>query len=177
MHHIKTYITLTVLLILGACTTPAPTYKNPAPLANDAEISFESDYVRHTHFSVNTDRAGVSCGKFKSVGYLLKADSVFIYDKPNTEIIVKVPTKKMIGVGGYHAYDDPGYKSSCYPKSLFFTPAPNEKYIVKMNRIIKGTNWKGDIKSVCYLSVKKVGSNGDKTAVKLDKPASCTKVK
>ena len=68
------FITSLVLMLQG-CTTPGPTYKNLNPSPLDAELSFESDFELHTHFSVNTSR-GTECEKYETVGYLLKTDSV-----------------------------------------------------------------------------------------------------
>jgi hypothetical protein len=115
----KAFVVVLAALLLHGCTTPAPTYKNLKPSPNDAELSFESDFELHTHFSINTQR-GSSCGKFETVGYLLKANSIFIYDRPNKEIKVMVPTGKPIGVAGYHYFSDPGYRSNCYPGGHFF---------------------------------------------------------
>jgi hypothetical protein len=171
---IKTLILLTAILALNACTTPAPTYRNLSPSSDDAHISFESDFELHTHFLANIS-GNTSCKSFKSTGYILKADSIFIYDKPNTEIEITAPAGKLIGVGGYHQYSDPGYTANCYPKSRFFIPEPNEKYVVKMNKVSQGINWKGEKKWMCYISVEKIDSNGSKEKVELSKKVGCTK--
>ena len=158
---------VTLAVILSACTTPAATYRNINPSLADAEISFESDFDLHTHFSLNTTREP-TCGKFESVGYLLKTDSVFIYDKPNKEIRVKVPTGKPIGVSGYHHYSDPSYGASCYPPGHFFTPKPFEKYVVKMNKSTLDRK-----NAVCFISINKVEASGELHIVKPDNLAAC----
>ena len=170
----RTLTTFSIALALNACTTPAPTYKNTSSSPSDAQISFESDFDLHTRFSVNTER-GTHCGKFESVGYLLKANSVFIYDKPNKEIKVKVPVGKAIGVAGYHSFSDPGYKANCYPKGHFFIPEPNGNYVVKMNKISQGVDWKGNEKGLCYISIEEIDSHGDRKKIEYNNPPSCVK--
>ncbi len=171
---IKALVLLAAAFALNACTTPAPTYRNLSPSSIDAQISYESDFELHTHFSVNTS-GNTSCKNFKTTGYILKADSIFIYDKPNTEIKITTPAGKLIGVGGYHQYSDPGYTANCYPKSRFFIPEPNGRYVVKMNKISLGKNWKGQAKGMCFISVEKINSDGNREQVKLSKKAGCTK--
>lgn len=158
-----------VLFMSAACTTPAPTYKNSMPSADDAEVIFESDFELHTHFKANIDRSESSCGTYQSTGYLLKKDSILIYDKPNLEIKIKVPTKKLIGIAGYHYFSDPTYRSNCYPPDRFFTPEPNETYVVKLNKISADRGGGG----YCYLSVESMAANGNRTPVKTIARPAC----
>ncbi|WP_460565834.1 hypothetical protein [Hydrogenophaga aquatica] len=83
-------------LFLAACTTPLPKYKNPHPSAEDAHLTFESDFEYHTFFSVNIRNTADACGRFESAGYLLKVDSIFIFDKPNKEVSITVPSQQMV---------------------------------------------------------------------------------
>lgn len=163
---------VTLAVILSACTTPAPTYRNINPSPTDAEISFESDFDLHTHFSLNTTREA-ACGKFESVGYLLKADSIFIYDKPNKEIKVKVPTGKQIGVAGYHYFSDPSYRASCYPQGQFFTPMPFGKYVVRMNKTTLSNDRSNRETAFCFISILEVEANGAHHIVKPENPSAC----
>ena len=137
-------------LVLNACGTAAPTYRHLSPAPTDAQLSFESDFDLHTNFSVNTEINNKQCGKYETVGYLLKTDSIFLFDKPNTEIKIQVPSEKTIGVSGRHFFSDGRYTSNCFPPTVFFTPENNAKYVVKMHLQ----------NQYCFLSVTK---NGDTT--------------
>jgi|LakMenEpi03Aug12_release.lakeMendotaPanAssembly.Ray.scaffolds.fasta_scaffold636939_2 hypothetical protein len=137
-------------LALTACGTATPTYKNLYPSPSDAQLSFESDFDLRTNFSVNTEINSKQCGKYEFAGYLLKIDSIFLFDKPNNELKIQVPAEKTIGVSGRHFFSDGKYTSDCFPPTVFFTPEPNAKYVVKMN--LKDR--------YCFMSVTK---NGDIT--------------
>jgi hypothetical protein len=119
--------------VLNACGTAAPIYKNLYPAPSDAQLSFESDFDLRTNFSVNTEINSKQCGKYQYAGYLLKIDSIFLFDKPNNELKIQVPAEKTIGVSGRHFISDGKYTSDCFPPTVFFTPEPNAKYVVKMN--------------------------------------------
>lgn|GEM_PF-2895489 len=97
--------------LIASCTTPAPTYRYSDVSLPNAEISFESDYVLHTHFSINiVDAERNACKDYKTVGYLLYEDSIFLYDKANKIIKIKVPANKEIAISGIshiEAYWDP----------------------------------------------------------------------
>ena len=155
-------------IAICACTTPPPTYRNPEPSPNNAHVMFESDFELHTHFSANIDRSKSSCGKYETVGYLLKADSFFIYDKPNLEINITVPADRLVGVDGYHFFSDPGYRSSCSPPGFYFLPEQSKNYVVKMNAIDARGN-KHDPKkmspSFCFLSIHEIQPDGNRTPV------------
>lgn len=165
-----------VALALGACsTTPPPTYRHSQPALEDAAFSFESDYELHTHFSVNTQR-GASCGKFETVGYLLKPESIFLYDKANREINVQVPSRRLVGVGGYHYFSDPSFTSSCYPGSHFFVPEPRAKYVVKMNRTeTQSSSRRSTTSASCSISVLQISDNGSRKPVDTFPPPPCSK--
>jgi hypothetical protein len=161
---------LCAALFLNACAAHSnmATYKNPNPAENNAKVSFETDFDLHTYFSVNASRNEQSCGKFESVGYLLKADSIFIYDKPNKEINITVPASRLIGVAGYHKYNDPGYRANCFPDGHFFVAQPNSKYIVKVNITGKDNGF-------CNISVSEVSNSGDRKQVQYVTPPLCKK--
>jgi len=171
LHFNKTSTTACLALLLNACATHSnmATYKNPNPAENNAKVSFETDFDLHTYFSINVTRNENSCGRYDSVGYLLKADSIFIYDKPNKEINITIPAGKVVGVAGYHKYDDPGYRGSCYPEGRFFTAQSNGKYVIKMNVTNLGKT------GYCHISVSEVNRNGDRKPVEYINPPACTK--
>jgi hypothetical protein len=145
-----------VALLLCACTTPAPTYKYPSPAPTDPNISFESDFVLHTHFSVNNKAPDENrCADFDTAGYLLKEDSVFIYDKASYTLQVKTPASKPLAVSAYHSFGDGSYSVSCGPLTLMFTPEKAKEYFVKMNLEEK----------VCYMSVQSSDEVGKRVPV------------
>lgn len=146
-------------LFLAACTTPLPKYKNPHPSAEDAHLTFESDFEYHTFFSVNIRNTADACGRFESAGYLLKVDSIFIFDKPNKEVSITVPSQQMVGIDANHSFSDPTYRSSCHPKPVFFFAEPRQTYIVRMNRVIESVKRNGDRNGFCYVTVEKLGDD------------------
>lgn len=170
MHKYRILPIIATIALISACTTAPPTYKAPTPSAANAELSFESDFELHSFFSLNTEY-GERCGKFESVGYLLKADSIFLYDKPNTALNVTVPSGKIIGVKGYHSFKDPSISSSCFPKDVFFTPLPGEKYVAKLNLIRQTADSKG--KAMCFLSVEGIGGDGKRLALETTNTPRC----
>lgn len=152
---------LLLALTLGACATAQKiNYQNPNPSPTDANLSFTSSFETHTYFSVNEQPKEV-CDDFKSIGYVLNADSIFLYDKPNKVIKLKMPTGKTIAVRGYHQYSDPGEKSSCFPPAQLFTPEANQSYEINMGF----SPMKGTSNGVCFLMVNKVLGDGTKAPV------------
>ena len=150
MRAFKTFAFLAPILLFG-CKTPPPNYKY-TPTGNDASISFESDFALHTKFKVNTSRPEQNlCSDFVTSGYILKKDSVFIYDTPNLAINISAPASAPIAVSASHEYTDGTFYSSCGPLSLTFTPKKDGLYVVKMN----------NIKDRCFLSAFEIDS--DKT--------------
>lgn len=161
--------TLLMAMTLTGCLTKPQiiNYKNPAPSQNDAHLSFRSDFETHTYFSVN-DNPVEKCADFKSIGYVLNADSIFLYDKPNKEINIKMPSGSPIAIHGYHKFSDPGVNSTCFPPSQIFTPKAGEIYEVNMAlRAQKGTD------GLCSLAVNKLLGDGTKTPVKTEKFGFC----
>ncbi|HEY8607878.1 MAG TPA: hypothetical protein VIM12_12255 [Noviherbaspirillum sp.] len=145
-------------LFLAGCamTTPPPTYKYVANSA-DPTISFESDFVLQTHFFVNTRAAEDNrCADFDRAGYLLKKDSIFIYDKANHQLALKAPADVPVAVRGYHHFSDGTFTSHCGPLTTIFTPEKSKKYAVKMNVGEK----------VCFMSVNEVEGAGAPRPVK-----------
>lgn len=166
MNSKSTYYLLIANLFLAACTTPAPTYKYSSPLPSDPTISFESDFDMHTHFSVNNKAPEQNnCADFDSAGYLLKKDSIFIYDKANRNLQIKAPADKLISVSAYHSFGDPSYKSSCGPLTRAFVPEKMKEYMVKMNVQDK----------TCFISVQSIDSTGKATPVKATVLPKCEK--
>lgn len=160
--------------LCAACTTPPPSYKNPAA-SDNAKVSFESDFELHTHFYINTEATPESCGKFERAGYLLKRDSFFIYDKANYEVKAEIPSNKVVGVMGNHHFDDPTYRASCFPKPVFFTPEANANYIVKVNVIRTDNGRRLPTSGLCYVSVTNVKADGSLLNVKTDTQSPCSK--
>lgn len=168
--HKRSLLIICASILIGACTTPPPTYKNPEPLPTDAKVSFESDFELHTFFSTSINRD--LCSKFETVGYLLKKDSIFIYDKPNHQINISVPFGIPIGVTGYHKYDDPGYRSNCYPPGFTFSPEPMKNYVVKLNLVKNGDSGSS---GYCYLGVQEIEPDGKRLPVKTTPLQKCSK--
>jgi len=130
----KIFTLLFIVLSASACTTPKPSYSYQA-LPNDPIIEFESDYDTHTFFSVNTkDPEKNMCDDFDSAGFILHADSIFIYDKPNTEASIQVPANQPISVRAHHLFNGAGYRSSCGPIIKSFVPESGKIYIAHMIR-------------------------------------------
>lgn len=145
-------------VLFSACTTPAPTYKYQAA-ATDPVISMESDYELHTHFFVNTkDTAANKCEDFDRAGYLLKVDSIFVYDKSNKEITIRSAANKPITISAEHFYSDPGVNRHCGPLLRTFIPAAGGKYVAKMN----------DLGKVCALTIDRID---EKTQTKETAPS------
>lgn len=156
MKYDKLALLAIALFLLAGCTTPAPTYRFANASPTDPEISFESDFELHTRFAVNTkEPEGQMCSNFDSVGYLLKANSIFIYDRPNTTITIKAPANKPISVSAHHSFSDPGYRANCGPLTQVFTPFEGKKYVAKLNLVDK----------LCYLSVASVEPDGQRIPV------------
>lgn len=129
---IRPYILAVITLMNVGCTTPAPTYQYHDTQSPSAELSFESDYVLHTHFSVNiVDAEKNACNDYKTAGYLLYADSIFLYDKANKTLKVTVPANKEISISGLHRFGDPGQQQHCGPVVRSFTPSDNAKYVIR----------------------------------------------
>lgn len=148
-------VLLAGMVLCAGCTTPAPTYRF-AGAAGDPRVSFASDFDLQTHFSVNvSDAAKNSCADLDRVGYLLKTDSVFLYDKANTEISIQVPAGKPMVVMGLHTFSDPAYRANCGPLSRTFTPVRGTDYVVKLNLASK----------VCFLTVASVDAGGRQAPV------------
>jgi hypothetical protein len=177
------FTVMTMAFLLNACTISAPTYKNLNQSPQDAELSFESDFELHSFFSIK-----IGCGKFETVGYLLKADSIFLIDKPNKEIKVPVPTGHIIGTKGEYSYSAPGgpamygapgtpsITTSCSPPPHYFTPQPNGKYVVRLNvSNNKENDWRGRKETFCYLSIEQVDNNGNKKKVESNAAPICAK--
>ncbi|WP_076591216.1 hypothetical protein [Herminiimonas arsenitoxidans] len=166
-------LTSALIFLCAACnTTPPPNYKNPiAP--DNAKVSFESDFELHTHFYVNTDNTPQSCGKFERAGYLLKRDSILLYDKANYEIKIEVPSNKVVGISASHYFDDPTYRSSCFPKPVFFTPEANANYIVKVNLIRTDRGGRLPLGGQCYVSVANLKTDGSYVNVKTNAKPPC----
>lgn len=156
------------LLLAGAvlcsgCTTPAPTYRYEGG-AGDPKVSFASDFELHTHFSVNVNDAGRnSCADFDRVGYLLKKDSAFLYDKANTNISIQVPAGKPVAVMALHTYSDPAYGANCGPLTRVFTPVRDTNYVVKLNVAGK----------VCFLTVASVDADGQQAPARSTPAPKC----
>lgn len=155
------------LLVLNGCTTPAPTYQYVATSAADPQISFESDFVLHTDFHVNINSSDLNlCNDYDFVGYLLKADSILIYDKPNREIKIRVPSNKNITVRANHYYSDGGRTVSCGPIARKFIPLENARYVVNMQAVDK----------FCRLQVLSEDQNNQRTEIKTENVAlKCVK--
>lgn len=168
-------VVLTISGLLSACTTAPPNYRNPSPASDDARIGFESDYELHTHFSTSLDAGAEGCGKFETVGYLLKVDSIFLYDRSNHAISIDVPSRRIVGVAGHHSFRDPARRTSCYPKPLFFTPEPHGVYRVRMNSINYPRELPGNIVGLCYLSVEEIRQDRSSTRVAAQTRPSCGK--
>ncbi len=146
--------------VLTGCTTPAPTYKYIATSASDPQISFESDFVLHTNFSVNITNPDLNlCNDYDSVGYLLKADSILIYDKPNREIKIQVPSNKFILVHALHYYSDGGRTVRCGPITKKFMPLDNHQYVVNMQAV----------NGFCGLQVLSVDENNQRTEIQTER--------
>lgn len=128
---IKWYF-LSSALCLTACTTPAPDYRFNDISVPSAELSFESDFVLHTHFAVNiTDAQRNACSDYKRAGYLLYDDSIFLYDKSNRSIKIQVPANQAIAIKGLHQFNDPARSEVCGPLFSTFVPEAGAKYIVR----------------------------------------------
>lgn len=161
--------TLLLAMTIVGCTTPQVIqYKNPNPTSsNNAHLKFISELTTHTYFSVN-DHPQEKCADFKPIGYVLNTDSIFLYDKPNKEINIDIPTGKQVAIHSYHKYGDPNFKSSCFPPRQLFTPEAGENYEVRMGyKALKGTD------GVCFIAVDKVSEDGTKTPVQLEKFGFC----
>jgi hypothetical protein len=132
--------------LFSACTTPAPTYKYQAA-SNDPVVSMESDFELHTHFFVNTKNpAANKCEDFDRAGYLLKVDSIFVYDKSNKEIAIRSAAGKPITISAEHIYSDPGQSQHCGPLLRTFTPEAGGKYVAKMN----------DMGKICTFTISRI---------------------
>ena len=154
-----------LMLTVAGCTTPPPTYRFDS-VASDPAISFESAFVRHTHFSVNVKDVGKNaCVDFETAGYLLKVDSIFLYDKPSTEIRIKAPANKPVAIKAWHVYSDPAYMSSCGPLTRVFTPESGTNYVVKLNEENKR----------CFVSVASVDRDGRRKEVPSRTLPQCAK--
>jgi hypothetical protein len=133
-------------ILFSACTTPAPTYKYQAA-ETDPVISMESDYELHTHFFVNTKNPAANrCDDFDRAGYLLKVNSIFLYDKSSKEINIRSAANKPITVSAEHIFSDPGESRHCGPLLRTFTPLAGGRYVAKMN----------DLGKICALTVDRI---------------------
>jgi hypothetical protein len=161
---------LLMALVIVGCTTPQVIhYKNPNPSSSDVPVTFRSDLNTHIYFMVNGNPSEV-CANFKNIGYVLNMDSIFLYDKPNKEINLSLPSGKPIGVASWHKYDDPGQRSNCFPPSRLFTPEAGEKYEVRMSFInVKGTD------GMCKITVDKLIADGTKVPVSTSPYPDCKK--
>jgi hypothetical protein len=155
-------------MTLASCKTIPPTYSYTAASPADPEISFESDFDLHTFFSVSTKfPQEKSCTNFDTVGYLLKPESVFIYDKANHQIVIRAAAEKPLAVSANHLYSDPSYRGSCGPLTRLFIPSAGKKYVVKMNKNPKST--------LCYVSVFSKEPDGGRTEVSSTALPNCVK--
>lgn len=168
MHYTFRISGLLLAISLTSCTTPQVIqYKNTNPSSADAHFTFKSELDTHTYFSVN-EHPVEKCADFKPIGYVLNADSIFLYDKPNKEIKIKMPSGNPIALHGYHKFSNPGMKSYCFPPRQIFTPEAAGIYEIKMGfRSEKGTD------GVCFLKVSKVSADGIKTPTQTQKFGYC----
>ena len=194
---ISEFIVAISTLVIASCTTPAPTYRYTDASLPNSEISFESDYVLHTHFSINiVDAARNACNDYKTAGYLLYEDSIFLYDKANKIIKIKVPANKEIAISGMHSYGDPGQQEHCGPVVRSFIPSHDAKYVVRFTNSGSHTgkstmydisrlgnpnidparqnDWRGSSNALyCGMIVSRVEPNGSLTEVKTNLSSIC----
>lgn len=150
-------IVIAVLAVTG-CMTTKPNYSfNASP--DDPVLIFNSDFELHTLFSVNTDPASNnSCKKFVLAGYILHKDSIFIYDTPNKEFQIKVPSGQAITVRAFHNYSDPNQYSICGPLLASFTPQTGKTYRVTMHEIGQKNNSSKN-STMCTLSIRDISAS------------------
>ena len=175
MTFFKAGLISTLIILCAACsTTPPPSYQSPVS-SDNAKVSFESDFELHTHFFVNAGITPQSCGKFERAGYLLKRDSILLYDKPNREIKIEVPSDRIVGIGASHYFDDPTYRASCYPKSVFFKPEAKGTYIIKVNLVNSASEGRLPVSGQCFISVTNLKADGSLANVKTETKSPCSK--
>lgn len=139
------------MLTMFGCTTPPPTYRYTSIDDNDPEITFDSNFSLHTFFSINTKVASNNrCSDFDSVGYILKRDSLLIYDKPNHSIHIRVRPNHAVTIRALHQFNDATYTSKCGPIFQQFTPLTGTKYRVDLF----------DRDKYCALSIRQLAEDG-----------------
>ncbi|WP_230346438.1 hypothetical protein [Methylobacillus methanolivorans] len=174
----KRNIIFLVLFSLTACKTPAPTYRFSDTSTPHAEVSFSSNFTLHTHFSVDIEDAEKNvCRDYKTVGYLLYDDSIFLYDKSNKSIKINVPANKEISVQGLHRFNDPAYHANCGPIIASFTPEPGAKYQVLFANVgvIPKLTFGSSVPLSCRLVVSRIDTHGEETVIPVKALPPCNK--
>jgi len=126
------FMVIVVLLAISGCTTPKATYHHQKQ-DGDPTVYFDSDFDLHTHFFVNNNADNNLCADEQRVGYILKVDSMFIYDKANPQLSIVVPKDKPIIVMGNHSFSNGSRTTTCGPVRTMFTPKAGHEYVAKMN--------------------------------------------
>ena len=160
----KTAFSSIASLLLVACTTPLPTYTYTTSSNDDPQIEFKSDFVLHTKFGINVaDTVANRCADYQSVGYILKKDSIFIYDKPNAEIKIHTPRDNPVIVVSTHHFDGGDYRSSCGPLRRKFIARAGISYTVNLAKL----------GSVCRLNVSAKTSDGNDVPLVAEPISNC----
>jgi len=131
------YAVLLPAIGLSGCKTPPATYRY-AESVDDPEIIMTSNLIEHTHFSVNTaEPKSNRCADFETAGYILHNDSILMFDDPVSEIVIRVPKDKPVGIQGRFtvlkktALGMADY--TCGPVTGIFTPQGARKYKAHFN--------------------------------------------
>ncbi|WP_392553429.1 hypothetical protein RHO13_12425 [Orbus wheelerorum] len=102
-------------------------YEHSAQSA-DPTLTFSSDYGYYTKFWINSDAPAEQrlCKNTDEIGFLLYENSIFLFDKPMTNLSISVESDKEITITGT-TYGD---GSSCGPLEKAFTPEKNKNYLI-----------------------------------------------
>lgn len=131
---IKALPVFLLVLLLAGCGKLVPNYSYIAQ-NSDATIIFDSEFDLHTFFSVNINPAGNNmCSDYSYVGFILHRDSIFVYDKPNTDLSIRIPTDQLVSVQANHSFNGGTFSSHCGPVGLTFKPEKGKTYLVTMLR-------------------------------------------
>ena len=128
----KFLLVMGMLLVISGCTTPKATYHYQKQ-DGDPTVYFESDFDLHTHFFVNNNAKNNLCVDEQRAGYILKVDSMFIYDTANKQLSIVVPKDQSLIVMAHHSFSDGSVSKSCGPVRTMFTPEARHEYVAKMN--------------------------------------------